>query len=72
MNHPSKICVRILTGLVVSSPLYATQYFIDILPPPLIHPVGINAKGEVAGDGGYMTIGFAPLHACNVPDPTVV
>ena len=52
MNHPSRICVRILAGLVVSSPLYATQYFIDILPPPLIHPVGINAKGEVAGDGG--------------------
>ncbi len=52
MDHPSRICVRILTGLVVSSPLYGTQYSIDILPPPLIHPVGINAKGEVAGDGG--------------------
>ena len=52
MDHASRICVRILAGLAISSPLYATQYAVGILPPPLVHPVGINAKGEVAGDGG--------------------
>jgi hypothetical protein len=51
VNHPSRVCVRILAGLAISFPLYATQYSIQVLPAPLIHPVGINAKGEIVGDG---------------------
>ncbi len=51
MNHSYRVCVRILAGLAISCPLYATQYSIQELPGPITHPVGINAKGEVAGDG---------------------